>query len=188
MTNSNFMSSAGKSRPIGWFYQGACPSDSPKQFRPIFGPIAGGRHEELKTRAPSNKHSKIPSLGDPPGGSLTPEKHARCRNPFPLPRLLRRQPCRQHPALARSLLLRSFPGQSGSSPAPTGSTLLGEIRDRTTLAGELLHSPKAGKSHALNLANVPDGCSLSWQGRTQSSLTPSLSKSAYNAEPIAGTG
>lgn len=71
-----------------------------------------------------------------------------CHGPFPLPRLLPRQPCRQHPALARSLLLRHFPGQSGSSPAPTGSTLLGEIRDRTTLAGELLHSPKAGKSHA----------------------------------------
>lgn len=55
-------------------------------------------------------------------------------------------------AFARSLLLHGFPGRSGSSPVPTGATLLREIKDRTTLAGELLHSPKVGKSHALHLA------------------------------------
>lgn len=48
-TKSNFMSSAGKSNPIERFYQEAHPSDSPEWLRHIFGPTAGGRHEELKT-------------------------------------------------------------------------------------------------------------------------------------------
>lgn len=74
---------------------------------------------------------------------------------FPLHRELSFAP-RQAPA---ALLLPS-------TPAPRGTTLLGEIRGRTTLAGELLHSPKAGKSHAPHLANVSDGCSLSWQWET----------------------
>lgn len=143
--NSNFISSVGKRHPVEWFYQGARPSDSPKCLRHIFGPIAEGRHEDLKTRAPSNKHGEVPSLGDQARGKPDPREAREVPQPLAAPRLLRRQPCRQDSALARSLLHRRFPGQSGSSPAPTGSILLGEIRDRTTLAGELLHSPKAGK-------------------------------------------
>lgn len=49
VTNSNFMSSAGKSHRVGWFYQGARPSDSPKRLRHVFGPVTGGRYEERKT-------------------------------------------------------------------------------------------------------------------------------------------
>jgi len=175
------MSSAGKSRPAGWFYQGVHPSDSPKQLRHIIGPIAGGRHEGLKTQAPCNKHGEVPSSGNPARGKPKPLHEA--PQPLATARLMRRQ----HPAHVRNMRLHRFPGRAGSSPAPMGSALLEEIRDRTTLAVELLHSPKAGKSHALNLANVPDGCSLSWQGRNQSSLTPSLPKAAYNTEPTAGT-
>lgn len=72
--NSNFMSSAGKSHPVEWFYQGARPSDSPERLRHIFGPIAEGRHEELKTRAPSNKQGEVPSLGDPARGKPDPRE------------------------------------------------------------------------------------------------------------------
>lgn len=182
------MSSAGKSGPIGWFYQGAHPSDSPGWLRHIFGPITGGRREELKTQAPSSRHSKVPCLGDTARGKPDPREALRplpaaqaAVQAAPCPHREQAAPCpRREPAA--SLLPRAV----WKLPCSHGVHSSRRDKRQNTCWGITSFPPRPGKA-MLCLANVPDCCSLSWQGRTQPSLTPSLSKAAYNAELAAGT-
>lgn len=142
VTHSNSMSSEGRVVLLSGSTKGHSPATASRAQGHFW---SHGRSGLLSINTPG------PLLGWPGKGEAWPEESCGAPRPLPAAQAAAQAPCRQCPASARSCCSTASQG-SGSSPAPTGATLLREIKDRTTLAGELLHSPKAGKSHALHLA------------------------------------
>lgn len=89
------------------------------------------------------------------------------------------------PCLCQELLLHGFPGLWKLPCSHGGHSSQRDKRQNNTCWG-ITSFPQGWEKPCSALGNVPECCSLSWQGRTQSPLTPSCSKAASNIEPISG--
>lgn len=171
VTNSNSMSSEGRAVLL---------SDSTKRHIPMTASSDSGTLlEPWQEGAPFNKHTRSPPWVTWEGGSLTLRNLVRHHYPLLLPRLL----CRHHACLCQEPAAAQLPRELWKLPCSHGGHSAQRDKRQNNTCWGITSFPQGWEKPCSALGNVPDGCSLSWQGRTQYLLTPSFSKAAPTLSP-----